>query len=159
MAEFGVTQDDLQRLARDLKGFDDRREILKAFRKTLREPLPELRIAIRASAVANLPSGHGLGEWVAKASITSSARVTTGRSAGISIKGGRNSSRHRSDLRRIDAGRVRAPSWGRRGKDDWHTQTVTVGFFSKPVKEYSERFGRAADAAIAQALGVLHGRR
>ena len=139
----------LNALARDLRGVADRKEILKQLRKELREPLPRVRQGIRDAARRMLPGRNGLGAWVAKARIPASVRVSTSNRAGITLKGGRNSQGARSDLNAIDRGRVRAPSWGRRGPGAWHNQTVTAGFMSDTVADdYAAEWQKAALDAV-----------
>jgi hypothetical protein len=164
MAEH-VDASNLQKLAADLKGLDDRKEIVKALRKTIREPVPALRKAIRESALDRLPATNGLNRWVAGSLFTVQIKVTTGRTAGITLKGGRNSGskstsgkRKRSDIRAIDRGKVRAPSWGHRGRNAWHNQAVKPGFFTDTVEGFKTEFGTAADAAIATVLRELKNR-
>ena len=137
--------------ARELKGFEDRKVVLKALRGAIRKPFPSVRAKIRASAKAILPKGGGLNAWVAALRVNLAVKATTGRSAGVIVKGGRNSAGSRSDVRAIDRGRVRAPSWGRRGPAAWHTQQVTPGFFTTPVieaTEWHEEIDRAVDTAF-----------
>jgi hypothetical protein len=140
-------------LIRDLRGFDRRREIVKALSKAVRKPVPAVRRAIKARAVEVLPSRGGLNDWVASARITAAVKLT-GRSAAIRLKGGRNSRGGRSDIKAIDAGFVRAPSWGKRTEASWHTQTVPAGFFTKPVSEAGQ-WVAAADQAVDAALEQL----
>ena len=143
-------------LARDLKGVANKKEILKALRKELKEPVPKVRAGIRAEALRILPGRGGLGAWVAKARIAASVKVNTGRSAGITLKAGRNSQGQRSDLDAIDRGRVRAPSWGRRTRASWHTQQVAPGFMSDTVAEkYAADWTRAASDAVDKVVRDL----
>ncbi len=145
----------LQKLIADLKGFSNKKEVLKEFRKEVRKPVPAVRKAIRNRAKAILPALNGLGAWVAKASITVRFKLS-GRSTGITLKAGRNSQTGRSDLRRIDAGRVRHPSWGRRGAGQWHNQAVATGFFTKPTTE-TDAWKQAAVRAVDNAIKSLEG--
>jgi hypothetical protein len=157
--EFSVTQDDLHRLARDLRGFESRKEVLKSFRKALREPLPVLRRDIRASALATLPRRNGLNQWVARAGVTLSANISTGSRAGVTLRVGRSTGKgRRADLADVDSGAVRAPSWGRRTRGSWHTQHVTPGFAAHPVDEFAPEFFRSAESAFGQALEALRAR-
>lgn len=148
-----VESSSLKRLIRDLKGFEDKKVVLAALRKELRRPLPNVRRAIRGRALATLPASGGFAAWVAALRITARIR-TSGRSAGITLVGGRNSTGARSDVAAIDRGRLRAPSWGRRAKGDWHTQTVTPEFFTGPAGEI-DQWQQAAIAAIDQAADQL----
>lgn len=153
--EIQASQADINRLASDLKGFEDRKEVLKSFRKSLREPLPDIRKALRKAAVDRLPRRNGLGEWVARTVYRANVSVTTGSAAGVAVRGGRNSDRKRSDIRAIDRGRVRAPSWGHRTAASWHTQAVKPGFFTETISGFSGQYGRLANEAVAEALEVL----
>src|SRR4051812_31960931 len=110
-------------MAAALREFERTGRITKEIRKTLRKPVPEVRKKIKMRAVETLPAGGGLGKWVAAskitASITSRAFTVT-----VRLRGGRSSATgKKSDIDRIDAGTTRHPSWGRRGKGQWHTQT------------------------------------
>lgn len=139
-------------LVRELKAFDARREIVRAMSKGIRKGAPGVRKKIRAAALSLLPSEGGLGAWVAQIRINMRIK-TSGRRAGVTLVGGRNSVGGRSDIRAIDRGRVRAPSWGRRSKGSWHTQTVPDGFFTRTAAEASEwRAGvdREVDLALEQ---------
>lgn len=143
----------LDDLIRDLKAFDDRKVVIKELRGELRRPVPTVRKAIEARAMDTLPKGGGLNRWVASARVTAS--FTTGaRSAGVRLKAGRNSARKRSDIKRLDAGSLRHPSWGRRGKGNWHVETVRPGFFTEPASEAKE-WATAVYKAIDKALDTI----
>lgn len=143
----------LEQLIRDLKTFEARKDVLKEFRREVRKPVPKVRAAIKRRALDILPSRGGLGAWVAATRVTLAVRLS-GRRAGITLKGGRNSTGARSDIRRIDAGQVRAPSWGRRTAAAWHTQTVKSGFFTEAATETGE-WREAAERAVDTALDVI----
>lgn len=138
---------------RELRAFEGRKAVLKELRAELRKPLPQLRKDVRAHAVSILPTSGGLGAWVAKSTITLSVR-DRGRAAGVRIKGSRRSGKGKADLTRIDAGRVRHPSWGRKGAGQWHTQTVPTGFFTEPVGDV-EQWRTAADTALERAFDQI----
>jgi hypothetical protein len=141
----------IQQFARELKVFEGRKLVLKSLRAAIRKPFPSVRARIRARAKATLPKAGRLNAWAAAVRINLAVKATTGRSAGVIVKGGRNSAGGRSDVRALDRGRVRAPSWGRRGPGQWHTQQVTPGFFTTPVVEATEwhaEIERAVDAAF-----------
>lgn len=141
-------------LVRDLRGFEGRREVVKALRKRMREPVPEVRRQIKARALATLPSSGGLNVWVSKTRVTAQVKVSN-RSVNVKLRGGRNSSTgKRSDMRRIDRGRLRHPSWGRRGPGQWHTQTVTDGFFTIPAAN-AQGWRWACERAVDEALEVI----
>jgi hypothetical protein len=143
----------LDQLIKDLKTFEAKKQVLTEFRKEVRKPVPAIRKAIRARAIATLPNRGGLGAWVAKSTVSVRFKLS-GRSSGITLKGSRKSLRDKSDLRRIDAGRLRAPSWGRRGPGQWHNQAVTPGFFTKPTTE-TDAWQQAAERAVDKALEVI----
>lgn len=145
----------IEDLIRDVKAFEGRREVLKAFRKRIRQPVPPIRRAVRARALATLPSSGGLGAWVAASRVNVQIKLS-GRSVGVRLRAGRNSKGGRSDVRRIDAGRVRAPSWGRKTRAAWHTQQVTPGWFTGPAGEVDQWRGACLDA-IDDALEVIAG--
>ena len=150
-----VGSEALARLVADLKGFEGRKAVVNELRKELRAPLPKVRAAVRAAAVDTLPSRNGLGAWVAKSTITVSARLGA-KSAGISLRGGRNSQRKRSDIRAIDAGKVRAPSWGHRGRGAWHAQSVKAGFFTDTIaSDMANEWHLAAVQAVEHATEVI----
>jgi hypothetical protein len=146
----------LLRLIADLKYFEDRKLVLKEFKNEVRKPVPAVRKAIRARAKSILPHSGGLGDWVSRIRINVKFKLSS-RSAGITLQGGRNSSGGRSDINAIDRGRVRAPTFGRRGHGQWHTQQVSSGFFTDPVEE-TQGWTEAAEAAVDKALEVIrHG--
>src|SRR4029077_7901479 len=99
------------------------RKIVNDMAKEIRQGAAPIRSAIKAWAVATLPHAGGLGSWVARARITTTVRRSAS-NAGVTIKG----SRSVSDLKSIDAGRVRHPAWGHR---PWVAQSVPAGFFTK----------------------------
>lgn len=145
---------DIEAFVRELRAFDDRRAVMKALRADIRKPFPDLRRAIKARALDTLPGGGGLNAWAASTRITLSTRAAS-RSVTVTLKGGRNSSGGRSDIRALDRGRVRHPSWGRRGRGQWHTQTVAAGFITKPVTESAAVWHDVSVAAVDKAFDQL----
>ncbi|MDG4799053.1 hypothetical protein [Micromonospora sp. WMMD980] len=146
----------LDDLIRDLRRFEQRREVTNALAREIRKPVPGARKAIRARAKSTLPSRGGLGLWVSKLSVTAKVKLQ-GRAAGVTLKGRRKGFPDKNpkvDLRRIDQGRVAAPSWGRRRAGDWHFQNVPPGFFSAPSTEV-DQWRDAALRAVDQALEVI----
>ncbi|SCF06600.1 hypothetical protein [Micromonospora mirobrigensis] len=140
-------------LIRDLRKFEGRKEVTKQLRAEIRKPIPSVRAAIKRRALATLPKSGGLNVWVSRTKVTAKV-LLTGRAAGVRLKGGRNSSGNRSDVRRIDAGKVRAPSWGRRGRDAWHSQQVPSGFFTEPATEV-DQWRKACEKAVDKAVEVI----
>lgn len=145
---------DIDQFVRELRAFDDRRAVVKAMRRKINKPLPELRKKIRQHAVAILPRRGGLGSWAAAATISSSVRYASSRSAGVRLKGSRKSRGDKSDLKRLDAGTVRAPSWGRRSSAAWHTQTVPAGWFTEPASD-NEQWVAVVDQAVDEAFDEI----
>lgn len=140
-------------LVRDLRRFDGRREVTRALRRRIREPIPSVRAAIKRRALDVLPRRGGLAVWVSRTKVT--AKLTlSGRAAGVRLKGGRNSKGGRTDTRSIDKGLVRAPSWGRRSEAAWHSQRVPGGFFTGPTVE-GDQWRRSVVDAVDDALVVI----
>ncbi len=139
----------LEEFARELRRFDDRRRVVNELRRELRKPIPKLRTAVRANAIATLPSSGGLGAWVARAGFSVRYREI-GRAAGVRVKVSRKAIGHKADLKRLDdAGRIRHPLYGNR--KHWYPQSVTPRFFTKVwdrtewLKHVDEAFDRALD--------------
>lgn len=136
--------------AAELRAFDGRRQIVKSLRRALaRAARPAVR-DVRAHAIETLPSSGGLGRWTAAASMTTQIRYA-GRAAGIRMRGRRKSMGDRSDLEGLDAGMIRHPSWGRRGRGQWHPQVVPAGWWTDPLagnQAWREESDRAVDAAL-----------
>jgi hypothetical protein len=142
----------VDQLVAELRGFDGRREVVKAIGRGIRKGVPPVARAIRERALATLPHRGGLGAWVAASKVT--ARISlSGRRGSVKLKAGRNSSGGRSDIRAIDDGRVRAPAWGRRGAS-WHTQSVTPGFFTQTAAASKDWYD-GVDQAVDEALNTL----
>jgi hypothetical protein len=130
------------------------RKIVTEMAKEIRAAVPPIRTAVRANAIAYLPGRNGLGPWVAKGSVT--ARIKRGANdASVTIVDGRNSTGGRTDMKAINAGKVRHPAWG--NKKAWSMQTVRPGFFTNAITEegadaFREAVIRAADNAAAKVL-------
>jgi hypothetical protein len=139
---------DIDAFVRELRGFRERKVVLKEMRAAIRRPFPIVKQRIKDWALTTLPKRGGLNAWAAATKVTLSVK-TSGRSAGVIVKGRRGT----HDINAIDRGRVRHPSWGRRGAGQWHTQTVPAGFFTRPVTEATEwhdEIDKAVDVATAQ---------
>jgi hypothetical protein len=139
----------------ELKAHDDRRAVVQEMRRTLRKAIPPVTEKIRAYAVAILPSRGGLGAWVAESKISASIKYGS-RSAGVYLKGSRQSGKGKADLKRADAGQIRHPSWGRRGQGQWHAQAVPSGWFTTPARDEST-WRQAADEALDTAYARIRG--
>lgn len=143
-------------VAAQIKEFDDRRALIKAMRTAIRKPLPKIRKAIKDKALSILPKGGGLNRWVAASRVNGAVQVNS-RRVRMRVRAGRNSAGSRSDVKAIDRGRVRAPSWGRKGEGDWHTQAVPPSFFTDPAQDGADDVFEAIDGAVDLALDELRG--
>ncbi len=143
-----------EQFTREIRNFDNRREVLNEIRRDMRKPLPALRRSVRAQALATLPSTGGLGAWVAKARMTVQLR-DRGRTAGLRIKLSRKASDgDKADLTGLDEyGRLRHPLYGDR--NHWFGQTVTKGFFTRPWIRSRPIWLEMADGALDRALDKI----
>ena len=141
----------IQQLARRLQNVGDRGRVIRLVAAELEDVIPQVEPGIRRRAVVLLPSGGGLGGWVAALSLGWSVGVA-GRGARATLVGHRRSLAGAADTAAIDRGRVRHPSWGRRGPNDWHVQLVAPGFFSKAAEAplWAAAAQRGLDAAWAE---------
>jgi hypothetical protein len=142
-----------EQLARELRAFDGRRAVVQAARRGITRALPSVRKAVKAHALEILPASGGLGAWVAAARLAVKISYAS-RSAGIKLRGSRKSIADKSDLAGIDAGRVRAPSWGHRTAASWHSQSVPAGWWSTPVAA-DVGFRDHVDRTVDEALEVI----
>lgn len=140
-------------LVRELRAFDNRREVTKAAARGIRKAVSPARKAIKRAAKDQMPKRGGLNIWVSRISVLAQIRLS-GRNPTIKLKGGRNSQKKRSDVNAIDRGRVRAPSWGRRTHASWHTVTVTPGFFTKTAADLPD-WRENVDAELDKTLGQI----
>lgn len=146
-----VSADEMGRI---LRAFDGRRNLVKAMRRGLNKAAKtQVTPAIREHALAILPKRGGLNEYVAQARVATLISYSS-RSAGVRLRGRRTSAGRRSDLKRIDEGTVRAPTWGHRTGASWHTQTVPSGWFTDPAAK-STAFRDTVDAEVDRALDEL----
>lgn len=136
--------------AREIGQLIAEQRVLDELRTELRKPVPVVRKAIRQRALATLPRGGGLNKWAAAIQVKAKQEVL-GKTVRVKLTGGRNSAGGRSDIRRMDKGNVRHPTFGNRGKGMWHLIVVTPGFFTEPVTE-SDEWSAAADRALDRAL-------
>lgn len=143
----------IEHYARTVEQILTERRVYKQLKKDLRGPVPEVTKAIKENALATLPKGGGLNEWVAASAVK--ARITeSGSAINVHLEASRNSKGGESDLKRIDAGKVRHPAWGRRTKGSWSVTSVTPGFFTDPATD-PEPWLEAADASLDTALEAI----
>lgn len=129
------------------------RTIVNTMVKEIRQGIPPIRTSIRDNIVEELPHKGGLGVWVAKARITAKIRRAAA-SAGVAVRVSRTSaSGKRTDLKRIDAGTVRHPTFGHK---PWRAQTVNPNSITDGVTEEGrDQLEQAALAAVARAAEVI----
>lgn len=120
-----VGAEQFQTLAKRLKTAgraDLRRELYQGINRAMRPA----RAAVRASALATLPSRGGLATRVANSKYRVSRR-TTGSSVGIKLI-----ATNRYDIGKMDRGRLTHPLFGNRRY--WYEQAVRPGWWSQPVR-------------------------
>lgn len=131
---------DLELLGRRLKTAD--KELRKGLLREIRTAGKPTVESVKESARSTLPRGGGLGDLVARQSYGVRTRLS-GKSAGVRIQG---TGRTVRGLESLDSGTVRHPVYGNRGA--WVSQSVTPGFFTKPITDDLPRFRRAVEQAI-----------
>ena len=147
--EIDVVSRDIALVAAAVRKLGNGRTIVNEMAGQIRKAVPPIRKAVRAHELEVLPHRGGLNEWVARAGVRAAVRRAA-RTAGVSFVQGRNSRGGRSDLKRIDAGRVRAPAWGNRKA--WHLQAVPAGAFTNAVTtEGAQEFRAAVVVAVDEA--------
>jgi len=131
------------------------RTIVNEMAKEIRRVSPDMRQAIKDSAIEHLPKRGGLNRWVAAAKVRTSIRRSP-RSAGITFVVSRNSIHGKTDMDAINRGRLRHPVFGNRRK--WVVQAVEPGFGDKALQgPIADDFRDAAHKAIDKAIeAVLH---
>ena len=134
------------------------RTIVTNMAKEIKAASLPLRQAMKANALSTLPKRGGLNQWAAAARINTTVRRGAS-SAGVSItvgKAARGRGKGRKhDIKRLDAGKLRAPLFGNRRY--WHMQAVTPGAFTRPVESWAGREFRdaivvAVDNAVKEVL-------
>lgn len=139
-----VTSADIAAVGAAVRALGDGREVVNEMAKEIRTAVPPVRVAVRSHALAFLPEAGGLNEWVASAGVRAAVRRGP-RTAGVSLVAGRNSRRRRADLKRLDAGRLRHPTYGH---GPWVLQQVQPGWFTDPVVDHAADFADAIAGAV-----------
>lgn len=103
-------------------------ELRKSLVKGIRKEAGKVRPAMRKNARATLPQSGGMAERAAKTSILIKVR-THGDNVGVLMI----LKRKGSDIRNLNAGRLRHPLFGDRRH--WFNQSVAPRVFSKPFEE------------------------
>jgi hypothetical protein len=99
--------------------------------------------AARVSALATLPSSGTLAARVAKSPIGVRTRLS-GASVGVRIVA--TGKKGAQALEEIDGGTVRHPVFGNR--NIWRSQSVTPGWFTRPLESHAPRFRGALSAVM-----------
>lgn len=102
------------------------KELKPGLYKVISQATSPLKKNIRASARSILPSRGGLANLVARSSLTTKKSLSA-RGAGVRIVGS-----SKNDIRAIDRGRLRHPTYGHK---PWVSQTVPEGYFKTPMVE------------------------
>jgi hypothetical protein len=104
--------------------------IRKTVRDSIRTSAKPLGRFIAVSAGRRLPQRGGLGYHIAGATASVTGGVSaTGVSARLNLRD------KGYDLKSIDRGRLRHPTFGRRGPNDWKDQTVKADTFTAAFQE------------------------
>jgi hypothetical protein len=124
---------EIRRVAEACRRLGTDRTIVNQMSREIRKQAgPVVRQAVRENARALLPKRGGLNEWVARASIRI-AVLRGADTAGVTVRVGRNSQTGRADLKGLDAGTVRHPTFGNRKR--WATTSVSEGVISDAITE------------------------
>lgn len=136
--------EDIAAVSKALRAMDDK-ELRREFHRGINRATKPLKEDAKANARATLPRRGGLNNFVAKTSL--STRTRSGQNPGVRIVAQKTKKAGRkSDVNAIDRGRLRHPVFGNRKV--WVTQTVTPGWFTKPMENGAERVRK-------ELLGVL----
>ncbi len=141
---------DAELLAAKLRRFAERKEVIKQLRSEIKRPVPVVVRRVRQAATTQLPHGGGLNKWTAAARMASTVKVG-GSSIKVTIRGSKSG----HDLKAIDKGRARHPTFGHRGK--WHTTLVEPGFFTDTIENGSDDWREVIADAIEAALRTVRG--
>lgn len=130
---------DLAALGKRLRDAGDR-QLINELRRTIRAATEPTRDAIQQSALDTLPQSGGLNRWAAVKPTT--AVNMTGKTSRVSVKAQVKG----HDIAALNAGTARHPVFGNRKV--WKANSVTPGFFDKPVEATSEKLRGDVLAAI-----------
>jgi len=140
--------DELAVLSKRLKDAGDkalRKELLTAIRVATKDT----KAQIKASALAVLPKKGGLAARIAASKFTTTTR-TTGGSVGIKI-----TAKNIHSINGMHNGRLRHRVYG---GTKWVSQTVPVGWFSKPVEASAPKARDEIAKAMADVAAKLEGK-
>lgn len=132
------------------------RQIIRDMQGMIRRSAgPAIRREVRVHVMATLPKRGGLNAWVARAPVRIDV-LTGGSSARVRVKVGRNSMTGRADLRGLDAGGVRHPLFGNRGR--WYGNAVVPESISDGItEEGADQLERAVLFAVERMAARIVG--
>lgn len=118
------------------------RDIKLEMTRGLRAGAAPLIPLVHAAAIAQLPKAGGLNQQVAGQRV--SVSVTTGKNAAVRLK------TTAPDTKQTDSGYVRHPTFGRRGRGQWKTQSIpaAVGWWSKTLEDAAPKVHPAMEAVL-----------
>jgi hypothetical protein len=107
---------------------------------------------VQQAARDQLPKSGGLNEQVASQKVSVSVR-TGARTAGVRL------TTTAPDTAQTDAGFVRHPTFGRRGKGSWRTQQIpaAVGWWSKTLAASAPKVAPEMNRVLAEVAAQLQG--
>jgi hypothetical protein len=160
---------DLLAVSRALKKLSDK-GLGKQMGKALRDAARPLRQEIKKSAEALLPHRGGYNETMARSLRFRQAVKETRTTARVTFKVWAVGPREERDVRRVNAGTLRHPVWGKRRYIKWRTrpdgtrvripdpgeprlnpwvaQRVKPGFVDRPVDRLAPEIARQMDAVV-----------
>ena len=144
--------EDVDALVRRIRSHGDAKALRKELMRGLNRATKPVRDDMKASIGPSLPSRGGLAALVmAKASLSSQA--LSGRNAGVRIKARR---RDGGDLRRLNAGRLRHPTFGHR---PWVQQTegINPGFLDEAFENDKPAVARAVTRVLEDIARRIEG--
>lgn len=116
---------------------------MRKVRADLRVQAAPLKAAVRESALAKLPKRGGLNEQVANQRVTVSTLAGV-RTAGVRLR------TTAPDTAMTDSGFVRHPTFGKRGKGEWETQSIpeAAGWWSDTLASKGPEITTAMRATL-----------
>ena len=134
--------DKLRKLGRDLRQAANK-DLTKKLYAGINRPVKPFRAAVKAET-ATLPSGYA--PIMSRSLQIRVSTRTRGRGAGIRIVVSANGRSQLRDVAAVNAGRLRHPAWGRRGR--WYTTTVTPGFVDRPTNAMADDIRREVEHVV-----------
>lgn len=135
-------------LSRRLKQAGEK-DLQRELSKGIAQALEPLRTQLPRSAMAKLPRRGGLAKRVADSKIRTTRR-NTGRSVGLRLRADNS-----DNIRRIDRGEVRHPTYGHL---PWQRQRVTPGWFTDPTEALAPQARAQVEAAMTEVVRKIEGR-